>query len=215
MHSMVRLASSSAAAALLVAVASVGCGPGDPRACTVTCGAAGACPDGTACGTDGYCHSGEEPPESCALMRPDADVEEPDANDRPDASPPDAGPPSFAGQSAPRLQIPDNSVFGIETVIEADTPSLEVETVEVHLEIAHPWRGDLILILISPIGEIEPVVVLDPADQANDVRGTFAVNGFTPGSSGDGPWTLRLEDRGPDDIGILEYWSIGINRPAP
>jgi serine protease len=127
----------------------------------------------------------------------------------------DAGPLGFAGESLPALTVPDNSPAGIDTLITADRDELEVTTVEVHLEIAHTWRGDLILTLISPTGESAPVVEILPDDSGDDVRGTFVVTGFTTGSSGTGDWTLRLTDRGPGDIGLLEYWSIGINQPAP
>jgi hypothetical protein len=201
----------------LVAAAGAGCGVGDPRACSVTCGAAGECPDGTSCGADLYCYRPDEVQGSCLAGPPDsgdgttidASVAEPDAAIRPDA-----GRPGFAGESAPNLAIPDDSPLGIDTSIDADTPGLEIETVQVHLEIAHTWRGDLVLTLSSPAGEIATVVEIPSDDLDDDVRGTFDVVGFTPGTGGTGPWTLHLVDRGPNDFGILEYWSIGINQPA-
>lgn len=199
-----------------VAIALPGCGVNDPRACSVTCGAARACPDGTECGTDQYCHAPDEPANSCTDNPGDGsgidgDIDDPDGgNGRPDA-----GPLSFADESAPDLLIPDDSPLGIDTSITADVAGLEIDTVEVHLEISHSWRGDLILTLESPDGELASVVDLVPEDSGLDVRGTFDVIGFTPGSPGEGTWVLHLVDRGPGDIGLLEYWSIGINRPAP
>ena len=61
---LVALALAAAAAAGVSTVAA--CSAGDPSACTITCGAGGACPDGTTCGTDSYCHGSGEAPGSCA-----------------------------------------------------------------------------------------------------------------------------------------------------
>lgn len=58
-----------AALALVASAATVlgGCSAGGPRSCSVTCSAAGECPDGTSCGPDLYCYSPQETPGSCAL----------------------------------------------------------------------------------------------------------------------------------------------------
>ncbi|HTE56762.1 MAG TPA: proprotein convertase P-domain-containing protein [Kofleriaceae bacterium] len=210
-------------AALVIALWSAGaagCGSGDPRACSVTCGAAGACPGGTECGGDLYCHLPAEIADSCLAGPIDAAPIDPvdgaqaridAAEDRPDGG----GRLRFTGEDAPALEVPDDDLLGIDTTIEADVPDLEIETVEVHLEIFHDWRGDMVLTLLSPDGESAAVVDILPDDSGLDVRGTFEVEGFTRGSRGDGTWTLHLEDRGPGDVGVLEYWSIGVNAPAP
>lgn len=204
----------SPSVAILVAIAAVStapaCGAGDPRACTITCGTAGECPADTACGADGYCYLPDQEPGSCSLDTLDAGEQAPDAADRPDA----AAAASFAGEDAPGLTVPDDSTIGIETAITADVPELDVETVQVHLEIQHTWRGDLIVTLRSPAGESVPVLELLPEDSGLDVRGVHDVAGFTD-SPGSGDWTLLLIDRGPGDVGTLEYWSIGINEAAP
>ncbi len=133
------------------------------------------------------------------------------AADRPDA----AAAASFAGEDAPGLVVPDDSTIGAETAITADVPELAVQTVQVHLEIQHSWRGDLVVTLLSPAGESVPVVELLPEDSGLDLRGVYDVADFTAGSPGSGEWTLLLVDRGPGDVGTLEYWSIGINEAAP
>jgi hypothetical protein len=51
---------------LLCAAVMIGCSASDPRACTVTCGAAGECPDGMSCGPDQYCYAADQEPGSCA-----------------------------------------------------------------------------------------------------------------------------------------------------
>jgi hypothetical protein len=63
----------TAGAALAVALAAIACSAGDPRPCSVTCGTAGECPDGTTCGDDQYCYGADETPGSCAQgTEPDA-----------------------------------------------------------------------------------------------------------------------------------------------
>jgi hypothetical protein len=213
-HSKSALPGRSFAVWLLVAIAALAIAAcrGDPRACSITCGTAGECPADTACGADGYCYLPDQEPGSCSLDTVDAgQEEEPDAADTPDA----AAAASFAGDDAPDLIVPDDSTIGVETIITADVPGLDVQTVQVHLEIQHSWRGDLVVTLRSPAGETYPVVELLPEDSGIDLRGVHDVTGFTAGSPAAGDWTLQLVDRGPGDVGTLEYWSIGINEAAP
>jgi hypothetical protein len=213
-HATRALPGRSFAMALLVAIVCLHTAPacaGDPRACSITCGTADECPADTECGADGYCYLADQEPGSCSLDTVDAGQVEPDAADPPDA----AAAASFAGEDAPDLIIPDDSTIGIETAITADVAGLDVQTVQVHLEIQHSWRGDLIVTLRSPAGETYPVVELLPEDSGIDLRGVHDVTGFTAGSPAAGDWTLQLVDRGPGDVGTLEYWSIGINEATP
>jgi hypothetical protein len=66
-------AARASALVVLFAAALSGCSAGDPRACTVTCGAAGECPDGTSCGPDQYCYAADQQPGSCAQGSGDDD----------------------------------------------------------------------------------------------------------------------------------------------
>lgn len=59
------------AVALLAAMLSGACDP-NPERCAVLCGAAGDCPEGHACGTDGYCYSREDPGALCSAAGRDA-----------------------------------------------------------------------------------------------------------------------------------------------
>lgn len=76
-HLLSRIAVAVLAVALLAVAA---CNAGDPRSCTVTCGAAGECPDGTSCGPDLYCYRSDETPGSCAQGSDDGDAAD-DAGD--------------------------------------------------------------------------------------------------------------------------------------
>lgn len=56
-----------AAVALGIAgAAAAACRPADPAACSITCTAAGGCPDGMTCAADGYCHRTDERPDDCS-----------------------------------------------------------------------------------------------------------------------------------------------------
>ena len=52
-----------------------------------------------------------------------------------------------------------------------------------------------------------------------DVVGTLefrnSFGSFATGESADGEWVLTVRDVGPQDVGTLQYWSLGINMPAP
>lgn len=224
------------ALALATAALLAGCSAGNPTTCTVTCGVEGSCPDGTSCGTDGYCYSPAEVPGSCSLVTnpdggggPDGPLGgEPDAAtdgsiDEPDAAQPDAdviGPPdacseeTFAGVNNDGVFIPDNDLIGITTAIEADTTCVVVDTVQIRVDITHTFRGDIALGLTSPAGDTVLVLAPDSQDSADDIHLAFNVD-IAAGQSASGQWLLTVVDNFEQDFGTLDRWSIGINRSAP
>jgi Proprotein convertase P-domain len=214
-----------------------GCEAGSPRSCTVTCGDQGGCPDGTSCGTDGYCYAPAEVDGSCTLVgepdasgvdgpdaavgRPDAAVDRPDAAvDRPDAAVdprPDAcaGPDSFAGIEADPASIPDGSLVGVASTIVAGGAAgcVVVDSVQIRIDITHTFRGDLSVFLTPPVGQT--VLVVPPSnDSDDDIHQTFDL-AIAAGQSAVGQWTLTVIDDVAQDAGTLDRWSIGINQAAP
>jgi hypothetical protein len=224
--------SRSIALALAIGVAALGgCSAGNPRSCTVSCSSDGACPDGTSCGGDGYCYGQDEVVGSCAnggtadgsTAGPDASTlsdaaqSEPDAAvDRPDGSvDPDActGAETFADAVLGPIVIPDDDVVGVSSAIVADVPCAAVRSVQVRVDITHPFSGDLSVFLTSPRGEL--VVLLGPSnDPTPDVHEIFDVD-IAAGEEASGEWVLTVIDDVPPDAGTLDGWSIGINRAAP
>ncbi len=147
----------------------------------------------------------------------DASIGEPDAMERPDADvdPPDgcSGPDTFSDVVLGPIAIPDGSTAGITSIIEANTPCVVVSTVEVSVDITHTFRGDLSIFLTSPGNDL--VVLLPPSnDPGDDVNEIFSVD-IAFGENAAGAWILTVIDDVPQDAGILDRWSIGINRPAP
>ena len=203
-----------------------GCDAGNPRSCTVSCGAQGECPDGTTCGTDTYCHGPDEDPDSCLLIEPDANTDE-DAGTRVDASIRDGGIPdanvtlpdacsgreSFEEVRFPQLVIPDDDPAGVASGIQVDDGCVVVNTVEVSINITHTFRGDLAVDLIAPNNET--VRLFAPSsDSTDDINAIIPVD-IAAGESAAGPWILEVEDTAVGDVGSLDRWSLGINRPAP
>lgn len=75
------------------------------------------------------------------------------------------------------------------------------------LDLAHTWRGDLVVKLTSPSGR--SVTVSDrQGGSADDLRGTFDFSAAFKGEAAQGDWTLTVEDRGRRDEGVLRSWGL-------
>jgi hypothetical protein len=202
-----------AAAAASLAVMIVGCSHRTPDACTVACGAESLCPEGNTCGRDGYCHAADDD----SLCLPGEDL--------PDAAPPadgsrfgDAGdcdgePDEIADADARDVNIPDGDPVGVDRTIAIDAGCVTIESIEVRVEIVHPYRGDIELELTAPSGGSE-LLLMSSDDSAPDIFATFDAS-LATGESAEGEWVLNVSDVGPQDLGTLQYWSLGINMPAP
>ena len=95
---------------------------------------------------------------------------------------------------------------------------LTVDRVEVTVDIAHTWIGDLEVILVSPDGT-ESVLTHRPGQNINTRTGyglnsdnitfTFSSNAFW-GEQGNGRWTLKVNDLQAGDKGTLKSWSMKV-----
>jgi len=197
----------AAAASLLVLA---GCGHRTPGACSVTCGTSQLCPEGLTCAGDGFCH-GDEDPADCtgwADAAPGVDADQADDGD------PCAGVADDVSDSdSADVAIPDGDTVGIDRTITFDATCVTVHSVQIRVEIAHPYRGDVELRLTSPAGDTD-VLLKSSDDPTPDISATFD-SIVADGDSADGDWVLNVRDIFQTDAGILEYWSIGINRDAP
>jgi Proprotein convertase P-domain len=206
-----------ALAGLAVGVAVLGaCDAGNPSACSVLCSSQGACPDGTSCGEDGYCHASDEEPGSCVAGEPDGGATEIDAgSEPPDADRRDAcaGEESFAGENTDVIAIPDAVLSGITSTIAAELSCGAVRTVQIYVDITHTFRGDISMTLTSPAGETVIVREMSGGSE-DDIHELFEVD-IAAGESGTGDWTLNVVDNLTADVGTLDRWTLGINRPAP
>lgn len=201
------------AGALAAAVFLVGCGHKTADRCSVTCGTGDLCPEGTSCGGDGYCHAADDT-DDCALVldRPDGAPGDADAAATGDADP-CAGADGQAAATDPRdVAIPDGTA-GVNRTIALDVTCVRVATVEVRVEIVHAYRGDVEISLTSPAGDTA-LVLASSDDSLDNIFQAFEVD-IAAGEDAAGDWVLHVEDVVQPDAGILQLWSIGINRPAP
>ncbi len=106
-----------------------------------------------------------------------------------------------------RIAIPDNDSDGITSTIEAEGNG-KIGSLRVHVEIDHPYRRDLEVVLMSPEGEFAVVFDHDARNEANlDV--TVELSEFD-GASYAGEWTLIVADTAAGETGTLKNWSLEI-----
>jgi hypothetical protein len=165
-------------------------------ACNAACNAGGQVQDpdcqAAHCGRDGVCAQG------CV-----APVD-------PDCSGAATGEGEFVGASTTATAIPDASTQGISSSISVPA-GVTVGSVQVELNIEHPFRGDLEVTLRSPTGVVRTVVPRTNANDSGDnLIGQTSVPGFS--GSGSGAWTLQVRDLAAQDVGRLVSWRLAINR---
>ena len=113
------------------------------------------------------------------------------------------------------LAIPDNAPAGVTSTLDV-TDSRAIERLSVTVDIAHPSRGDLQIVLTAPDGTSAVLqnpsnghtpfaqttygVDTDPAERLDVFRGHIA----------NGRWTLTVRDLAPQNAGTLLSWSLGI-----
>jgi subtilisin-like proprotein convertase family protein len=113
--------------------------------------------------------------------------------------------------------IPDYPHAGIERALAA-TSTAQVGTVEVSVDIAHTWIGDLRVSLLSPAGT-EAVLHDGGGGSDHNLVRTFTVAN-TPTLSGlagrpaAGSWRLKIVDREARDEGKLNSWRLLIKPPT-
>jgi subtilisin-like proprotein convertase family protein len=127
---------------------------------------------------------------------------------------------------SPNMPITDNAISFDETTI---TIPGDINTTDVNIsvEIEHSWLSDLLITVLSPDGtEVELIERACTSDEnmeitfndsgsilecANPTLGNFIPSSSLSkliGESGNGDWTLRINDNGAEDIGTLVSWSI-------
>jgi subtilisin-like proprotein convertase family protein/subtilisin family serine protease len=134
---------------------------------------------------------------------------------------------------APNLAIPDNNNTGVTDSLTLSGLSGQVEDVEVRIQIAHPFVGDLTVLLRSPSGAMVTLVDQRGGAGANftdtifDDQAATAISGIsaeaapftgryrpeTPlamlnGQPLNGIWQLVVLDLAREDVGTLVAWEL-------
>ena len=114
-------------------------------------------------------------------------------------------------KESPGTAIPDNSAAGIERTLN-NAQAFTLASVEVVVEIAHSWIGDLEVGLVSPAGSQVPLHARG-GGSAHDLNTTYTA-ATTPalatlaGQPASGAWKLRVADREAQDVGKLNGWRL-------
>lgn len=122
----------------------------------------------------------------------------------------------LSASKATAVAIPDNNLTGVtQSAAVKGNYEFEVEHVEVTVNIAHPYRGDLRVFLTSPSGMVSQLA----SERAGDAGDDFNNYKFTSvahwGENPIGTWQLRVADVFDPDSGTLNSWSIQIHGTAP
>jgi subtilisin-like proprotein convertase family protein/V8-like Glu-specific endopeptidase len=142
----------------------------------------------------------------------------PQAPDNP-ATPPPAQQDQVEFKAEPHSSIPDNSLKGVVSYIDA-TEAPNGREVQVKLNITHTWIGDLTVVLVAPDGTNVVLHGREGGSQHNLV-GTYGVDlesrdpiAALRNQSQVGRWKLHVFDSAPMDRGTLESWSL-VFKSAP
>ncbi|MBL8762246.1 MAG: S8 family serine peptidase [Phycisphaerae bacterium] len=104
--------------------------------------------------------------------------------------------------------IPDNNTTGL-TKTATINAGITIETVEVVLNVTHPFVGDLQVTLTAPSGKTSALAAKrnDPTDNYNEF--VFTTRRHF-GESAKGTWTLHIADRAAQDVGTWLDWRLNV-----
>src|SRR5439155_20463096 len=103
------------------------------------------------------------------------------------------------------IAIPDNDPLGITSSIAV--PSGTMGTLSLSLHIAHPFRGDLVVTLISPGGSRFTIDSRQGDADDNLVVTDQSISAFA-GQPAGGTCQLQVQDLAIADVGTLASWSM-------
>ena len=98
-----------------------------------------------------------------------------------------------------------------DVITVAQSDAFIIDTIEVSVNITHPWRGDMDIVLESPTGKVVTIKPADLDDRADNVIGVYRGDLFNAyiGDSSEGAWKLKIRDiHELSDNGTLNSWGI-------
>jgi subtilisin family serine protease len=109
------------------------------------------------------------------------------------------------------LAIPDNSTTGAGSSITVGGSPGFVEAIQISVTAKHTFTGDLAIELTSPKGTRS---VLKTGDDgfggAPNLSGMVLISNAFYGENPAGPWSLKVVDIAPQDVGSLASWTLRI-----
>lgn len=115
--------------------------------------------------------------------------------------------------ATPNLAIPDRGTIS-STINIADDG--QADSININVDIAHTYRGDLVVKLVSPSGK-EAILTNKAGGSADNFKlSAKDLSAQFPGESIKGDWKLVVQDTAAQDTGTLKSWGLSINKkPAP
>jgi len=104
--------------------------------------------------------------------------------------------------------IPDNDTNGVTSTINVPG-SGAIKSLKVTLDISHTWISDLRVELRHGTGTA--TLHNREGNDSDDIKKTFTVDDFNTGDSG-GTWSLVVVDNANADEGVINSWSLAIER---
>jgi len=117
---------------------------------------------------------------------------------------------AFTSTDAPK-NIPDANATGIRSNLPIATAGLDIQTVKVSANITHTFRGDLVIQVVAPNGQVATL-----SNRAGGSADNFAVtdlditSAFTAGAPATGTWQLFVRDLAARDVGRINSFSLKI-----
>ncbi|HEX5927317.1 MAG TPA: M36 family metallopeptidase [Baekduia sp.] len=117
---------------------------------------------------------------------------------------------TFVSTDVPK-DIPDASAVGARSFLSVAEPGLDIQKVLVDVVITHPYRGDLVIQLVAPNGQVATLSNLEGGAADNFVaQGLDISYAFRAGSRATGTWRLRVRDEAAGDVGTIDAFSLTI-----
>jgi hypothetical protein len=120
---------------------------------------------------------------------------------------------TFTSTDVPKL-IPDNNTTGVRSAINVATTGLTISKVLVNANITHTFRGDLVIQVIAPNGEVATL-----SNRAGGAADNFSAVGlditslFTANAPASGTWQLFVRDLAAVDTGSITAFNVVVTSP--
>ncbi|GHG87612.1 S8 family serine peptidase [Comamonas sp. JC664] len=112
-------------------------------------------------------------------------------------------PTTLSASATPNAKVDDLQTVTSTVSFDKD---VKLDSLKLNLDLAHTFKGDLVVKLTSPSGKTE-TIHNRTGGSADDIKGSFDLSAFK-GESTKGTWTLSVEDKARRDTGTLKSWSL-------
>ncbi|WP_408888244.1 S8 family serine peptidase [Myxococcus faecalis] len=120
-------------------------------------------------------------------------------------------PVTLTASATPNAAVKDLATVTSTVSFDKD---VSLDSLKLNLDLAHSYRGDLVVKVTSPSGKTATVSNRQ-GGSADDVKGSFDLSTTFKGESAKGTWTLSVEDKARADTGTLKSWGLEATGKAP